>query len=206
MADTRSIPACAGEPMAPFCPACRQAVYPRVCGGTAWQTVQKHWMMGLSPRVRGNPLLKMRRRRKARSIPACAGEPAARALSPGQPRVYPRVCGGTGRRQWLLLAWTGLSPRVRGNPVISTPSTRQLGSIPACAGEPPHPARQHRPPKVYPRVCGGTQLSAATADGSNGLSPRVRGNQYHAIRLLPVRRSIPACAGEPCRPKRIPWQ
>ena len=53
-------------------------------------------------------------------------------------KVYPRVCGGT-RSLRLLIAPTGLSPRVRGNLLAGLPVTavNQLGSIPACAGEPP---------------------------------------------------------------------
>ena len=34
--DVRSIPACAGEPRAGAVPAIPNAVYPRVCGGTAY--------------------------------------------------------------------------------------------------------------------------------------------------------------------------
>ena len=30
----------------------------------------------------------------------------------------------------------GLSPRVRGNPAMPTPPRSNIGSIPACAGEP----------------------------------------------------------------------
>ena len=53
--DSGSIPACAGEP--PFCGSgtiCRK-VYPRVCGGTVIERAHQDTMIGLSPRVRGNP-------------------------------------------------------------------------------------------------------------------------------------------------------
>ena len=71
----RSIPACAGEPLAPLLLELSKRVYPRVCGGTATQMSAKNWLMGLSPRVRGNlqdslvPIILLG------SIPACAGEP-----------------------------------------------------------------------------------------------------------------------------------
>ena len=53
-----------------------------------------------------------------------------------------------------------------------------------------------RPP-VYPRVCGGTTITAAVTRGDAGLSPRVRGNPV-AVNVGALRiRSIPACAGEP---------
>ena len=53
--------------------------------------------------------------------------------------VYPRVCGGTSLDFPAGPKKRGLSPRVRGNlrPVAS--ETSNVGSIPACAGEPSHP-------------------------------------------------------------------
>ena len=51
----RSIPACAGEPgSAPSRCGCPW-VYPRVCGGTVRGRVDTMILLGLSPRVRGNP-------------------------------------------------------------------------------------------------------------------------------------------------------
>ena len=92
----------------------------------------------------------------------------------------------------------GLSPRVRGNQTPRYPGRLPRRSIPACAGE---PGQFHRPSclsRVYPRVCGGTVLSAACQNGPEGLSPRVRGNlNTDLIHIIP-KRSIPACAGEPC--------
>ena len=72
-----------------------------------------------------------------RSIPACAGEPAPRIHALFEPRVYPRVCGGTAMNGSPCDHATGLSPRVRGNHQLAKRAGRELGSIPACAGEPP---------------------------------------------------------------------
>ena len=52
-----SIPACAGEPVAAGAVRRLEGVYPRVCGGTAWTFAMSAWLIGLSPRVRGNLLL-----------------------------------------------------------------------------------------------------------------------------------------------------
>ena len=90
-----SIPACAGEPELPRCTINRCRVYPRVCGGTSNRGSDAIYMQGLSPRVRGNPINGSRPGALARSIPACAGEPAASAFSMTSCKVYPRVCGGT---------------------------------------------------------------------------------------------------------------
>ena len=91
----------------------------------------------------------------------------------------------------------GLSPRVRGNQLIETRSIDRLGSIPACAGEPWAPAWPRRPRWVYPRVCGGTVITAQTDMLDYGLSPRVRGNHDISTAQALGVRSIPACAGEP---------
>ena len=97
------------------------------------------------------------------------------------------------------MAQQGLSPRVRGNPRHALPSQTTVGSIPACAGEPP--AFRLLPPlgRVYPRVCGGTFVRPAGRARAEGLSPRVRGNPDSILPGGIVSGSIPACAGEPCR-------
>ena len=173
----RSIPACAGEPIAGKGGSNGGSVYPRVCGGT-WSAIRSAVPPeGLSPRVRGNRVTSWCGCRWGRSIPACAGEPRHLLVWLSMGTVYPRVCGGT-----LPM----LSHRRAG-----------YGPIPACAGEPVAwslPARYRR---VYPRVCGGTEWTEMEAGLKEGLSPRVRGNRIFII-LPPVQcRSIPACAGEP---------
>ena len=71
----RSTPACAGEPSLSLRDNGLTAVYPRVCGGTAWRLSLTTCLRGLSPRVRGNRLLHRLNSPIHRSIPACAGEP-----------------------------------------------------------------------------------------------------------------------------------
>ena len=71
----RSIPACAGEPPVGTITAASDTLYPRVCGGTTWAMPGILPMVGLSPRVRGNPVTPRPYPRCLRSIPACAGEP-----------------------------------------------------------------------------------------------------------------------------------
>jgi len=73
----------------------------------------------------------------------------------------------------------------------------QIGSIPACAGEPAPVGIPRRPAWVYPRVRGGAVHGLYAAINAAGLSPRARGSpgmdRYNAAK----KRSIPACAGEP---------
>ena len=193
----RSIPACAGEP-------CRSRnwtrwgrVYPRVCGGTALLRDGRRQGGGLSPRVRGNPSTSFRLTQSNRSIPACAGEPASAMLATWQSRVYPRVCGGTGRSHRLLQAVGGLSPRVRGNLESILSGLTRTRSIPACAGEPAAGVALVANWGVYPRVCGGTSPVQRQGRAVRGLSPRVRGNHGPSAPAGPWPGSIPACAGEP---------
>ena len=131
-----SIPACAGEPGVGVGSGFPSGVYPRVCGGTNPPGFGIRTGRGLSPRVRGNPLLMAASIIVLRSIPACAGEPGVNGEGRRRRRVYPRVCGGT-------IGLTGF---------INDPN----GSIPACAGEPLANPGTNIDLEVYPRVCGGT--------------------------------------------------
>ena len=107
-----------------------------MCGGTTDRRFVDRFGIGLSPRVRGNPLWDVREVKERRSIPACAGEPPSNLERWYSSEVYPRVCGGTLRDPQRMLTVGGLSPRVRGNHVELLAINCPLGSIPACAGEP----------------------------------------------------------------------
>ena len=75
--------------------------------------------------------------------------------------VYPRVHGGTVEQRPDHHHGHGLSPRARGNRMVPSSVDQQMGSIPACTGE-PGAARPHRPAQgVYPRVHGGTRRGRA---------------------------------------------
>ena len=152
--------------------------------------------------MRGNRSPSIDTARRVRSIPACAGEPRARLATGGNSVVYPRVCGGTHQYTAVCFLLLGLSPRVRGNHWRTQHLVLDVGSIPACAGEPLWPLRVCPGCSVYPRVCGGTPTSAASPARGAGLSPRVRGNLEPTSVLQLPRGSIPACAGEPPRAGR----
>ena len=151
-----SIPACAGEPALAAAAAYDARVYPRVCGGTAGDTLATSACPGLSPRVRGNRIPVISRNSWLRSIPACAGEPPYRRVSAAWSGVYPRVCGGTIFISDQPAIGLGLSPRVRGNRFLHFRGGLNRRSIPACAGEPSGGILTCRRKAVYPRVCGGT--------------------------------------------------
>ncbi len=203
---TGSIPACAGEPPAAWTRRGSAAVYPRVCGGTAWVRLSSVSMSGLSPRVRGNRIQAPVAGHQHRSIPACAGEPPYGPGDCGRSGVYPRVCGGTVCLVFIPRRVVGLSPRVRGNLGGRSGPRRLAGSIPACAGEPSNDTPVATPTGVYPRVCGGTGYAYTNTNIQAGLSPRVRGNLDRVGPGHAGLGSIPACAGEPHRlPARPRW-
>ena len=176
-------------------------VYPRVYGGTCAGGEAPSTVRGLSPRVRGNLSQVRTMSSLRRSIPACTGEPRVAFGLQDVHRVYPRVYGGTAASPSTRWHVGGLSPRVRGNRRPMGAGDGSSRSIPACTGEPPNYGISLDPERVYPRVYGGTAAIDRWIFGVAGLSPRVRGNPTQRRAAASIRRSIPACTGEP-RPVR----
>ncbi len=172
-------------------------VYPRVYGGTLSAPVISKYTNGLSPRVRGNPEGGGEVREARGSIPACTGEPVLTTPTGTASQVYPRVYGGTLGGDQCHPRVTGLSPRVRGNQGLVRDADDDVGSIPACTGEPITDTVSEYRAGVYPRVYGGTTHSHTQEMSNEGLSPRVRGNLAAAAEMANGIRSIPACTGEP---------
>ena len=170
--DLGSIPAHAGEPGACIPRSDSARVYPRACGGTRSRR-SMIGLLGVYPRacgVTGGAVLPGYGR--SGSIPAHAGEPPAPAV----------------------VVKTGLSPRMRGNHMVSGLSPRMRGNT--------------------SRMRGNLRDRPVVRDLRVGLSPRMRGNRgrstFTPIRVYPracggSRRkcacvdlgSIPAHAGEP---------
>ena len=168
-----------------------------MCGGTVGTELTGTYASGLSPRVRGNPVLNYLPADNPGSIPTCAGEPLRSSLTMFSSRVYPHVCGGTPLPYAVPSNALGLSPRVRGNPFRRRPAVFSAGSIPTCAGEPVTSPPYDDLREVYPHVCGGTSSMPLARVRVKGLSPRVRGNLARAEPFFALARSIPTCAGEP---------
>ena len=91
----------------------------------------------------------------------------------------------------------GRSPRVRGSRRGRPGEGRNVGSIPACAGEPHDSAIARASCRVDPRVCGGARSPVRQRHSPPGRSPRVRGSPCPADAYQRHHGSIPACAGEP---------
>ena len=130
-----SIPAQAGEPRSTSLQGPSRKVYPRAGGGTEVMKVTETGVAGLSPRRRGNHGARRDHHRLLGSIPAQAGEPNVLFLAGDRDWVYPRAGGGTPSANPICWMTKGLSPRRRGNPFQALERQRELGSIPAQAGE-----------------------------------------------------------------------
>ena len=205
--DKGPIPACAGQPAGSIPRPRSSRAYPRVCGATQHNKRCRPGKRGLSPRVRGNPCGAACCSKWHGPIPACAGQPAAIAGCRRMSRAYPRVCGATSAAMRSIRSALGLSPRVRGNPLVRNFSQSTWGPIPACAGQPARESHGWEFWGAYPRVCGATSLHVGGQYGGLGLSPRVRGN--HLAGLVHPRHGgpIPACAGQPlCLLGAQDWQ
>ena len=88
-----SIPAPAGEPLESSPPPPPHRVYPRACGGTRPVRILFNIVIGLSPRLRGNPRPPRGSSGANGSIPAPAGEPSTATKTKLSASVYPRACG-----------------------------------------------------------------------------------------------------------------
>ncbi len=93
--------------------------------------------------------------------------------------------------------WKGLSPHARGSRPVRLRRCFDLGSIPACTGEPCRRKIRSIAPGVYPRMHGGATLFKHEVFCEEGLSPHARGSLISAQCIICCYGSIPACTGEP---------
>ena len=92
----RSIPTCAGQPLADADLTETYRVYPHVCGAAVAVVSCHCYASGLSPRVRGSLSIVSPSTNEVGSIPTCAGQPNPMMLNQSATRVYPHVCGAAG--------------------------------------------------------------------------------------------------------------
>ena len=99
---------------------------------------------------------------------------------------------------------TGSSPRVRGTRCFCANMLRGARFIPACAGNTGNRRGKSADQSVHPRVCGEHWPRLKNVVAVHGSSPRVRGTLPRHLEPVPIRRFIPACAGNtlPIRTRR----
>ena len=170
-------------------------VHPRVRGERiiAWATLGG--LHGSSPRARGTLRRDGERRRRARFIPACAGNARRRRRSGPTSSVHPRVRGERAPGAVGGEGWSGSSPRARGTRVGEVRDEPGDRFIPACAGNARGTGSGSTCRSVHPRVRGERCSAALIRASSCGSSPRARGTRSAGGRHVRARRFIPACAG-----------
>ena len=115
------IPASAGEPRTQRIHAASRGAYPRIRGGTRMSDRSLPPIQGLSPHPRGNQHVDDLTPAKFGPIPASAGEPCCSNAACAATRAYPRIRGGTTKRDLSDARYMGLSPHPRGNPGSCSP-------------------------------------------------------------------------------------
>ncbi len=175
-ADTRSIPANAGEPGVVRGQHRGFGVHPRERGGAVDPDSPTQPVPGPSPRTRGSPESARWATGSGRSIPANAGEPRDRRCLRRQRPVHPRERGGARHASDSMTRRRGPSPRTRGSRMTPAFWAIRTGSIPANAGEPTAERQSLSPAAVHPRERGGAAWNNAHPASDAGPSPRTRGS------------------------------
>ncbi len=176
------IPARAGQPHGPMMRSRPHGAYPRSRGATFRCQLSRLKIKGLSPLARGNLTGEIGGNVASGPIPARAGQPWAPMGACTRWWAYPRSRGATGSTSAQQQVLAGLSPLARGNHGVRAARVRQLGPIPARAGQ---PARRHTKglgSRAYPRSRGATTGEWADFSGDEGLSPLARGNRRRCSR------------------------
>ena len=182
-AQSRFIPACAGNGAWQPGLQHKQAVHPRVCGERVALRPVPSECFGSSPRVRGTVQPGQIVQVTRRFIPACAGNGGWPSVAATRRTVHPRVCGERGFGIIRGTRFIGSSPRVRGTAAFTAFAASRLRFIPACAGNGALRPVPRASVSVHPRVCG------------------ERASVF--MMFFSLQRFIPACAGNGCAPARL---
>ncbi|SBM43983.1 Hypothetical protein PFR_JS2_1824 [Propionibacterium freudenreichii] len=141
----------------------------------------------------------------ARITPAYAGRTSSRSSRRRAGRDHPRVCGENLGPPFGTPPGAGSPPRMRGE-------LRQIGDLhhgiritPAYAGRTSDARSLHSDPGDHPRVCGENWCSLFRLSRESGSPPRMRGELFSALLLLPPERITPAYAGRTIAKSALLW-
>ena len=190
------IPAGAGQTSPPRTQRAYAWAHPRGCGADDILNPDDFLARGSSPRVRGRRQIRVVVAGQIGLIPAGAGQTIKTRWSSGAGRAHPRGCGADGEPLARLIENTGSSPRVRGRPTWPPFWLRARGLIPAGAGQTYAYRNSGGVTKAHPRGCGADASHCSASRWVDGSSPRVRGRPVQLKQVAPVKRLIPAGAGQ----------
>ena len=191
----RFIPALAGNRSCRTVWTRSAAVHPRACGEQLARGRHVQRDAGSSPRLRGTAGESVCGAGRYRFIPALAGNSAYLLLQHRMKAVHPRACGEQSSTISGSGGCNGSSPRLRGTARPHCPHRRRRWFIPALAGNSLSIGITEQSSPVHPRACGEQVPRASRTMQGAGSSPRLRGTVALWVCELPLRRFIPALAG-----------
>ena len=149
--------------------------HPRIRGEHRAAPTCSGGRFGSSPHTRGAPPSRLRRRLRARIIPAYAGSTTVQSISLTSRRDHPRIRGEHGGVSQAVVSTAGSSPHTRGAPAPGFSIRPGAGIIPAYAGSTatlpgPTPSRGD-----HPRIRGEHVASGSRSHPRAGSSPHTRG-------------------------------
>ena len=178
MLGARLIPARAGKTGRRSRRTGARTAHPRACGENREVHATGGAGGGSSPRVRGKRASWIAETTGSRLIPARAGKTHGVALEDSHPTAHPRACGENSMLGDLHLGTGGSSPRVRGKPPDSVPSSCAGRLIPARAGKTHWRATCPGARAAHPCACGENHVAVVTCADCGGSSLRVRGKHF----------------------------
>ena len=174
---------------------CAIAVHPRSRGEHSARAVSPLYLNGSSPLARGTHGSSSRSCGGSRFIPARAGNTEPRMLSAVLRAVHPRSRGEHPWRNAYRRAFTGSSPLARGTLFCDGMGLVAGRFIPARAGNTWAAGSAGWPRAVHPRSRGEHSKHDSSAAILAGSSPLARGTPRCRAAPAPLKRFIPARAG-----------
>ena len=189
------IPAYAGSTPSPcYCGAARPD-HPRIRGEHNLGEECSREGTGSSPHTRGAPQARLRRRFRARIIPAYAGSTTASWIGDSSRTDHPRIRGEHETHRAGHPPSTGSSPHTRGAPESAWSFQQSRRIIPAYAGSTSGSGTSGAPGRDHPRIRGEHPIAAKPDNLVMGSSPHTRGAHPRHVGEGIEGRIIPAYAG-----------
>ena len=177
--DTRSgfriTPAYAGKRALSVSRCCWPWDHPRICGEKDLTASMKKCVSGSPPHMRGKASRRVRAVRMDGITPAYAGKSTRWRAGQTYYKDHPRICGEKASAFWLLLAFAGSPPHMRGKGRVASEFARHSGITPAYAGKRQHWRYIHATAQDHPRICGEKVLEPKRPAGLLGSPPHMRG-------------------------------
>ena len=177
----RFIPAWAGNTLYGDRLILSETVHPRVGGEHAAVLSATSLSPGSSPRGRGTPVARQKKRTGTRFIPAWAGNTTNCRVAVDLTAVHPRVGGEHTAPSRLIRDRVGSSPRGRGTHSAPRQHVAVRRFIPAWAGNTLGSTLTVPILPVHPRVGGEHARDGQQVVGGDGSSPRGRGTRLNPL-------------------------